>query len=247
MSGFEKQTYTQVPNSLFTVMKDMDECELKVVLLICRYTFGYHRDEIKLSTRKMADEIGMNTASVAKGAEAAVARGLIEKIIDGNKTTVWRALVSDSESEPRVIQNLNHDDSENESLSGVKERIKKSKDIKGATKPAAPRANDFPSNVLYREVTERYPSKANWHDILKFIDSVSQRLGRPATKDDLAPFYSAWCGMGWNSNSINWLEYAVKGVLPGKGKPNANYQPSEDYTPAERELAAQIRASRGLS
>jgi hypothetical protein len=114
-------------------------------------------------------------------------------------------------------------------------------------KPSAPRANDFPSNVLYREVTERYPSKANWHDILKFIDSVSQRLGRPATKDDLAPFYSAWCGMGWNSNSINWLEYAVKGVLPGKGKPNANYQPSEDYTPAERELAAQIRASRGLS
>ena len=124
MSGFEKQTYTQVPNSLFVTMKDMDECELKVVMLICRYTFGYHRDEVKISTRKLAEEIGMNTASVDKGADSAVARGLIERITDGNKTTVWRALVSDSEFESPAIQNLNHHDSEFESLVGVKESIK---------------------------------------------------------------------------------------------------------------------------
>jgi hypothetical protein len=93
---------------------------------------------------------------------------------------------------------------------------------KRSAKPSAPRANDFPSNVIYREVTERYPAKANWHDVLKFIDGVSQRLGRTPTKEDLSPFYSAWCGMGWNANSINWLEYAVKGVMPGKNgsKPN---------------------------
>ena len=66
---FEKLTYTQTPNSLFSVMKEMDECELKVVLLICRYTFGYHREEVKLSTRKIADEIGMSIVSVSKGAE----------------------------------------------------------------------------------------------------------------------------------------------------------------------------------
>ena len=125
---FEKQTYTQLPNSLFIVMKDMDECELKVVMLICRYTFGYHRDEVKLSTRRIADEIGMNTASVQKGADKAVERGLIEKVIDGNKTTLWRALVSDSEIESPVIQKLNRGVSDNESLLGVKERVKKGKE-----------------------------------------------------------------------------------------------------------------------
>ena len=130
MSGFEKQTYTQVPNSLFEIMSEMDECELKVVLYICRYTFGYHREEIKISTRKLAEAIGMNTASVAKGAEAAVARGLIEKITDGQNTTVWRALVSDSENESPVIQKMNRSDSENESQSGVKETInKKNKEL----------------------------------------------------------------------------------------------------------------------
>lgn len=121
---FEKQTYTQTPNSLFLMMKDMDECELKVVLLICRYTFGYHREEVKLSSRRIADEIGMNTASVSKGAERAIERGLIEKVIDGNKTTLWRALVSDSEIESQVIQKLNRGVSDNESLLGIKESNK---------------------------------------------------------------------------------------------------------------------------
>jgi phage replication O-like protein O len=132
--GFEKQTYTQVPNSLFEIMHEMDECELKVVLYICRYTFGYHREEVKISTRKLAEAIGMNTASVAKGGEAAAKRGLIEKVIDGQNTTIWRALVSDSknespdsdsEIEPAVIQKLNHIDSDNESQVGVKESVKK--------------------------------------------------------------------------------------------------------------------------
>jgi hypothetical protein len=106
---------------------------------------------------------------------------------------------------------------------------KNSKDIKEGA--AAPRANDFPSNVLFREVTERYPAKASWHDVLKFVDSVSQRLGRQPTKDDLAPFYTAWCNMGWNANSINWLEYAVKGVLPGKqnGKKTTDFSFVDEY------------------
>ena len=87
----------------------------------------------------------------------------------------------------------------------------------GATPPRV-KANDFPSNVLYREVTEKYPAKANWHTVLKFIDGVSRRLGRQPTKEDLFPFYEAWCANGWNPNAINWLDYALKGELPKNGK-----------------------------
>lgn len=120
MSGFEKQTYTQVPNSLFEIMGDMDECELKVVLYVCRYTFGYHRDSVKISTRKMADAIGMNTASVQKGAELAEKRGLIERINDGQNTTEWVAIVEGvSNSDTEVIQTLTHPVSEFESQVGL--------------------------------------------------------------------------------------------------------------------------------
>jgi hypothetical protein len=115
---------------------------------------------------------------------------------------------------------------------------------KRGAKTSAPRANDFPSNVLFREVTERYPAKANWHDVLKFMDGVSQRLGRDATKDDLAPFYSAWCGMGWNTNSINWLEYAVKGVLPGKqnGSAPAGASVAQSWLAKKEQEAQSVRA-----
>lgn len=142
---FEKQTYTQMPNSLFTTMKDMDECELKVVLLICRYTFGYHREEVKLSTRRIADEIGMNTASVQKGADKAIERGIIEKYVNGNKTTLWRAIVGDSEFESQVIQNLNRGVSDNESLLGIKETIKENKEI------------DFLKHTAYRRGEQELP------------------------------------------------------------------------------------------
>jgi len=80
--------------------------------------------------------------------------------------------------------------------------------------PKPPKANDFPSNILYREVTEKYPAKSNWFTVLNFIHGVSVRLGRQPTKDDLFPFYEAWTGNGWNQYSVNWLEYAVKGELP---------------------------------
>jgi len=160
MSGFEKQTYTQIPNSLFKIMGDMDECELKVVLLICRLTFGYQRDEAKISTRKIAESIGMNTASVDKGGDAAVKRGLLEKIIDGNKTTIWRTIVSDSEFESRqksgdskpesqsdnAIQKVNRRDSESESLLGVKESIKETEELK----------KDLPLFELAWERTKEY-------------------------------------------------------------------------------------------
>jgi hypothetical protein len=138
MSGFENQTYTQVPNSLFLIMKDMDECELKVVMYICRMTFGYHRDAVKISTRDLAQAIGMNTASVCKGAEAAVIRGLIEKVISGQNTTEWHAIVTDGVSEiesldPKVIQRLNRSDSENESQVGLNKD--KEKNINNESKP----------------------------------------------------------------------------------------------------------------
>lgn len=130
MSGFEKQTYTQVPNSLFLVMSEMDECELKVVLYICRYTFGYHRDEVKISNRKLAKAIGMSTASVEKGAAMAEKRGLIERVIDGQNTTLWRAVVSVSEIDTPVYQRLIHPVAKNATQVRSKENIKEnSKEI----------------------------------------------------------------------------------------------------------------------
>jgi hypothetical protein len=217
---FQKQTYTQIPNSLFTEMKDMDECELKVVMLICRYTFGYHREEVKLSTRRIADEIGMNTASVQKGADAAVERGLIEKVIDGNKTTTWRAVVDDSNSDTPAIQILTRGDSNSESQSSIKESIKKEKKLKATATP--------PEVKLFREVKGRYPSKDVYDVVVEKIQAVNKRLLRPATKDDLNPFWKSWRSKGYSPENLAWLDWAISGQVPLNAK-IANIQEPKSY------------------
>ena len=95
MSGFQSPNYTQTPNDLFDeLLPDMGLAELKVIMCVVRHTFGYHRDEVKLSIRTIARFTGLTVNSVMEGARQAESHGLIERYIDGNKTTLWRAVVS---------------------------------------------------------------------------------------------------------------------------------------------------------
>ncbi len=198
------------------------------------WRFCQMEDQVcKASLNTIAELIGVDVSTVSRHAEALVQDGyfldltpdlrnkphiyvdtgrvvMVSKMTAGfaqSKATVAESKVSIAQSKATVAESR---------MSKVLKKDFKKPKIKEGDKPRAPKANDFPSNVLYREVTEKYPKKANWHDVLKFIDGVSRRLGRQPTKDDLFPFYSAWCGIGWNEWSINWLEYAVKGDLPTK-------------------------------
>lgn len=179
MAGFEKQTYTQVPNSLFEIMGEMDECELKVVLYVCRHTFGYHRESFKISTRKIADAIRMSVASVAKGAEAAETRGLLERINDGQNTTEWRAIVavgdsnSDTPSE-KVIQKLNQGDSKIESQVG----LNKVKEIKReSTKNIISALQNNGIHAIYG-VAERITDWTAEHDEAWIIKAIEKGRGK---------------------------------------------------------------------
>lgn len=216
MNGFQSPNYTQTPNDLFdSLLPEMGLAELKVVMCVIRHTFGYHREEIKLSLRDIARFTGLTANSVMDGATQAENHGLIERIQDGNKTTLWRAIVSVVPTKtPRRTKR-----DANVSPTATQVRVKEiKKDKKEIKQSHAIKANDFPTNILYREVTEKYPKKANWYDVLKYMDGIQKRLGRVPTKDDLMPFYSAWCANGWNEWSINWLEYAVSGDMPVKRK-----------------------------
>lgn len=122
-----------------------------------------------------------------------------------------------------------------------KNHIKKEpvKNKEGAS--AKPKATDFPSNVLYREVTEYYPPKATWHRVLQFMNEIQTRLGRTPTKEDLFPFYEAWCARGWLTTSINWLEYAARGTMPTANTNGANHDNRKSN--AERNRTASERVA----
>ena len=95
MAGFQSPNYTQTPNDLFDeLLPSLGLAELKVVLCVVRHTFGYHTDEVKLSIREIARFTGLTAKSVMDGAEQAEAHGLIERYQDGQKTTLWKAVVA---------------------------------------------------------------------------------------------------------------------------------------------------------
>lgn len=116
-------------------------------------------------------------------------------------------------------------------------------------KPKTAKATDFPELVLYRSVTELWPAKACWNGVLRKMHDISVRLGRQPTKDDLMPYFEAWCGNGWSKVDVfNWLDYAVRGEIPKKGNQyGANRQvptQTQQYTDADRKLGAELRAKR---
>ena len=130
MTGFQSPNYTQTPNDLFDeLLPEMGLAELKVVLCIIRHTFGYHKDEIKMSIRAIARFTGLNVNSVMEGATKAEAHGLIERNLDGNKTTVWTAIVSVLPTKTPRLSTSDASVLPTKTLLGVKERKKDNKKI----------------------------------------------------------------------------------------------------------------------
>lgn len=91
-----------------------------------------------------------------------------------------------------------------------------------SAKPATP-----PEIKLFREVTERYPNKINYENVVALIQGVSKRVGHECTAEDLRPFYAAWCANGWNKLNLAWLSYAEHGELPSAQKKNSYQNASE--------------------
>ena len=82
-------------------------------------------------------------------------------------------------------------------------------------KAAKPKKEPVPPEILvYREVTHLYPLKVNWDSVVKIVQSVSDRIGRTATAEDLRPFFEAWTFRGFKPTNINWTSWAVSGVIP---------------------------------
>lgn len=80
--------YTQTPNVIFDLMADKDahltEAELRVILVIARKTFGWHKKRDKISLSQLEQLTAMSRTSVIAGLDAAIARGLVRKTPDRN-------------------------------------------------------------------------------------------------------------------------------------------------------------------
>lgn len=116
--GFPEPTYTQTPNDFFEMAPDMGETELRVTLVMIRFTFGYQKSNFKMSIAKLAEYAGLSENGARAGAEAAEARGTFRRANKGvSKAAEWELVVSETEEDTTPEEPLTPASSEEEDLS----------------------------------------------------------------------------------------------------------------------------------
>lgn len=121
MTGFQSPNYTQVPNDYFDLVMEMTEAENHLLAALLRTTFGYHRDEIQLSIRDLAEICKMDPQSIQNAAKKLEERGLIERTVRKSRTvTEWTVRIEDTKLYEKIVKTVRNGTGE----LGVKERNK---------------------------------------------------------------------------------------------------------------------------
>jgi hypothetical protein len=118
--GVPPPNYTQTPNPLFDEhLPHMGLAEMKVVFMVCRKTFGFHKREDELSLSQLQELTGLSRQGVIDGGQAGIDRGilkrrksgrsyaysLIVKPVDQSKKEESNRLTKDSQaSRPKIVK-----------------------------------------------------------------------------------------------------------------------------------------------
>jgi len=104
MAVINSPNYTQIPNAVLGdvlpgevvspgLMSELEGSELKVLMTVCRLTFGYHKAERRASLTMIQRFTGLSRQGVVNAAKALERLNLIEKSIDGG-LILWRVAVN---------------------------------------------------------------------------------------------------------------------------------------------------------
>ena len=83
----QKLNFTTVPNVILDNMSDLTGAAVKVVMAIARKTIGWHKDTDWISNKVMLDMTGLSRPGMYKAVNELIDKGLIQKVINGEKGT----------------------------------------------------------------------------------------------------------------------------------------------------------------
>ena len=92
----ESPNYTQIPNVLLDNMSDFSASEFKVLMAICRKTFGYHKRRDAISNRQLIKLTGLSSITIQKAIDGLCEHGIITKHVKKATTTVYELNVVDT-------------------------------------------------------------------------------------------------------------------------------------------------------
>lgn len=121
--------FTQVPNIVLdNMMSSLNESELKVLLYICRRTYGFHKEKDAISLSQLTDGIMVNGERLDKGTGlskravvSAISSLTLKNIISCNKdgyVNIYQIVQNSNQNganfTPKIVQNSNTQKKEKE-------------------------------------------------------------------------------------------------------------------------------------
>lgn len=99
--GFRPPNYTQTPNELFDDwLPKLKMIELKILLVILRKTFGWHKDVAKISREELKKLTGLQSIQISNGTKSLIEKKLIKKTVigsDGTESSYYELCVEEEE------------------------------------------------------------------------------------------------------------------------------------------------------
>ena len=153
--------YTQTPNVFFDeIMPTLKFGELKVLFVINRQTFGFHKEWDRISVSQLMKKTGMTKASVSKAVKSLINKNLIKKIKSGEKgeeKVFFHLVVFDEETE-EIEKNSNNSDRYSKypppGIVSIPTKESTTKEIKENTlkeNPLTPKGGENSSSSLKKE------------------------------------------------------------------------------------------------
>lgn len=77
MSELSKLNYTRFPNIVADNIRDVSNADAKLLITICRQTFGYHREDARLSLSELVELTGISRQGILNSLESLIKRGWV--------------------------------------------------------------------------------------------------------------------------------------------------------------------------
>lgn len=144
--------YTQIPNSVISAMPKLSEAEFKVIMAICRKTFGYHKEKDRISLSQLETLTGMSRSSITNALKGEQLKRLI-KITKTKKGNVYEPIITPNKSNEastkselpknKLVRNLNQTSTKSEpSASSKSEHTKENSTKENKQKKGPPGGSD---------------------------------------------------------------------------------------------------------
>ena len=84
MNIIPKPNFTQVPNILLDSMAEFTHTEFKVLMFVCRHTFGWQREKKKMSFSYVMEGCGLSREAVNNAFVTLLSKGVLQRSESGN-------------------------------------------------------------------------------------------------------------------------------------------------------------------